>query len=106
MEDKLKVETGEIRSRKGFPNMDTQAKRLETSVALPDQAIVNDLKDLDQKIRSMMSSSENRGNSRFAVSVERKGHIRTFKITLKLIISLVSPTLARCVKKCSGQDTV
>ena len=58
----VEVETGEIRSRKGFPNMDTQAKRLETSVALTDQPIVNDLKYLDEKIRSMMSSSENRGN--------------------------------------------
>ena len=46
------------------------------------------------------------GSIRFAVSVERRAHIRTFKITLKLIISLVSPIPARCVKKCSGQDTV
>ena len=46
------------------------------------------------------------GSIKFAVSVERRAHIRTFKITLKLIISLASPIPARCVKKCSGQDTV
>ena len=58
---KPKVETGEIGSEKPMASMNTQAKTMETSVALPDQAIANDLKDLDEKIRSMMSTSQNRG---------------------------------------------
>ena len=58
---KLKVETGEIGSQKPIARMDTQTKTMETSVAIPDQATVNDLKDLDEKIRSMMSTSQNRG---------------------------------------------
>ena len=65
VEEKLKVDpVGEFRKidQKGFAKMDSQDKTLETSVALPDQAIANDLKDLDEKIRSMMRTSENRGN--------------------------------------------
>ena len=64
VEVELKVDTGEIgqNDQKRFAKMESQAKTLETSVALPDQAIVNDLKDLDEKIRSMMRTSEQRGN--------------------------------------------
>ena len=68
MNGKPKVDTGEIGSQKPFAKMDAQAKTMETSVALPDQVIVNDLKDLDEKIRSMMSTSD--------VVLGRQGRLR------------------------------
>ena len=55
------VETGDIDCQKPFSK---PVKTQETSVALPDQdqANVNDLKELDEKIRSMMETSEKRTN--------------------------------------------
>ena len=68
MNVKLKVDTGEIGPQKPFGRTDTKAKTMETTVALPDQTIVNDLKDLDEKIRSMMSTSD--------VVLGRQGRLR------------------------------